>query len=340
MDHQNNEKSTQKFGFGCFLYERRLIFGVNIQNNFRDRFYMSLRLRKKNIFDFLMMLVGCAFYGASTSIFLAPNVIVAGGASGLGVLINSLFDKISVGAVIIAVNVPILLFSIKAFGWRFVVKSLITILAVGGVTDLWALMPNFDTDPLLATLYGGVCQGIGIGLFVRSNYSSGGTELLARLIVRKIEAVKIPVCLAVLDGLIVIGGAIATKSPTNMMYALIVIFVSTKISDIVIVGLEKSKLCIIVSDKGREISDMLLKSSPRGITMWDGKGMYTEANHDVLLTCVKNRQLASLKDIVKSVDPSAFIMIQDSVEVRGKGFTSLTDDGEVAQSREPQEPRE
>ena len=294
---------------------------------------MSLRIQKKDFLGFFMMLLACAAYGAGTSLFLAPNVIIAGGVSGLCVTVHTLYEKIPVGILSIAINIPILICSIKGFGWKFMLKSLVTIVLLGVITDLFAMIKPVTDDALLATLYGGICQGIGIGLFVRYKYSSGGTELLGRLIVLKIRTIKIPVCLAILDGIVVIGGAIATRTPNNMLYALIAIFCNTKISDLVITGLEKSKLCIIVSDKGKEISEMLLKSSPRGITMWDGKGMYTQSDHDVLLTCVKRRQLAQLKDIVKSVDPLAFIMVQDSVEVRGKGFTSLyDDDGKAAKN--------
>jgi uncharacterized membrane-anchored protein YitT (DUF2179 family) len=173
----------------------------------------------------------------------------------------------------------------------------------------------------LASVYGGLCQGIGIGLFVRYEFSSGGTELLGRMVSRWTKVLNIPVSVGILDGIIVLLGAI--ENPSNMLYALIVIVVSTKISEVMLVGLEKSKLCIIITDKGEEISDVLLKNSPRGVTMLDGKGMYTKAEHNVVLTCVKNRQLTQLKQIVKSVDEHAFIIINDSVEVRGKGFQSL-----------------
>ncbi|MBQ7913008.1 MAG: YitT family protein [Clostridia bacterium] len=164
-----------------------------------------------------------------------------------------------------------------------------------------------------------------IGLFVRYQFSSGGTELLGRLISRWIKRLNIPVCVGVLDGIIVVAGAIVTKTPSNMLYALIVIFVSTKVSEIILVGLEKSKLCIIISDKGEEIAGELLEKSPRGITMWEGQGMYTHKEHNVLLTCVKNHQLTQLKQIVNSVDENAFIIINESIEVRGQGFKALND---------------
>lgn len=110
-----------------------------------------------------------------------------------------------------------------------------------------------------------------------------------------------------------------------MLYALIVVFVSTKASEIILVGLEKSKLCIIISDKGEEIAKTLLEKSPRGVTMLDGEGMYMHKQHNVLLTCVKNAQLTQLKQIVKEIDEHAFIIINDSVEVREQGFKDLNE---------------
>lgn len=269
------------------------------------------------------MLVASIAYALSTDLFLAPNSIVAGGVSGLSVLLHLLNENIQIGMISIAINVPILVLGIKFMGWRFILKCLLTIVTLGLVTDLLAFLPAMTEDSVLAALYGGICQGIGIGLFVRYDFSSGGTELLGRLISKWTKFLKIPICVGILDGIIVVLGAIFTRNPDNMLYALIVIFVSTKVSEIILMGLEKSKLCIIITDKGEELSEMLLHNSPRGVTMLDGKGMYTKENHNVLLTCVKNRQLMQLKQMVKSVDENAFIIINESVEVRGKGFQAL-----------------
>ena len=272
---------------------------------------------------YLFMVVACIAYALSTDLFLAPNAIVAGGVSGLSVLIHLLNEKIPVGDILIAINIPILILGIRFCGWKFIFKCLLTIVCLGIVTDLLSFLPRMTDNPILASLYGGICQGIGIGLFIRCEFSSGGTELLGRLISSWTKVIKTPVCVGILDGIIVILGAVFTKNPDNMLNALIVIFVSTKVSEIMIMGLEKSKLCIIISDKGKEISDVLLKNSPRGVTMLEGEGMYTKKEHNVLLTCVKNRQLTQLKQLVRSVDETAFIIINESVEVRGKGFQRL-----------------
>ena len=282
---------------------------------------------------YAFMLVACVAYGISTAIFLAPNSVVGGGLSGLAVLLNLLTKKLSIGMLIIMLNVPVLLLGIKFQGWKFIFRCLLTILCLGVITDLLErFISPITEDPLLASLYGGVCQGIGIGLFVRYEFSSGGTELLGRIISRFLKFLKIPVAVGILDGIIVILGAIFTKNPDNMLYALIVIFVSTKVSEIILIGLEKSKLCFIITDKGEELSKTLLENSPRGVTMLEGEGMYTHKEHNVLMTCVKNRQLPQLRELVKKVDENAFIIINDSVEVRGKGFQSLREGEENNQT--------
>ena len=280
---------------------------------------------KKEIKGYFFMILGCIAYGTSTSLFLAKNEIVAGGVTGLAVLFNYLNNKITIGLISIVINLPILICGIKFQGWKFIIRCLITVASLGLITDLlgYIFTKPITEDGVLASLYGGICQGIGIGLFVRYQFSSGGTELLGRIIARFVRGLSIPVCVGILDGIIVVVGSIVTKNPTNMLHALIVVFLSTKISEIVLVGFEKSKLCIIITDKGEEISKILLENSPRGVTMWDGKGMYTHKEHNVVFTCVKNHQLSQLKELVRSVDPNAFIIINESAEVRGQGFKSL-----------------
>jgi uncharacterized membrane-anchored protein YitT (DUF2179 family) len=248
----------------------------------------------QEINGYVAMLIGCVAYGASTSLFLGRNEIIAGGVSGLSVLINYLVSSWTVGTLFLCINLPILILGIKYQGWKFILRCLLTVATLSVVTDLLAKFPLMTEDRVLASLYGGICQGIGIGLFVRYQFSSGGTELLGRIMARFVKGLNIPVCVGILDGAIVVVGSIITKNPQNMLHALIVIFLSTKVSELVLVGFEKSKLCIIISDKGEEISKASIENSPRGVTMLEGQGMYTHKDHNVLLTCVKNYQLSQL----------------------------------------------
>ena len=268
-----------------------------------------------------MMVLGCLAYALGVNLFIKPCEIVAGGVSGLATLVYVLTKgQTPIGLLIILLNIPIFLLGLKYSGKEFILKALLTVAVLGGVTDLFAFLPAMTDDPLMAALYGGICQGVGIGLFVRFEFSSGGTELLGRVISKWVKVLNIPVCVGICDALIVLSGAFFVGA-SNVLYALIVVFVSTKLCEMILVGLEKSKLCIIISKKGREISQTLLQQSPRGVTLLDGQGMYTQEQRDVLLTCVKNRQLSQLRAIVRSIDENAFVIINDSVEVRGKGFS-------------------
>ena len=268
------------------------------------------------------MLIGCIFYALSIVLFLEPCGIVAGGVSGLATLLHLLNEKIPIGLISIAINIPIFLLGLKYTGWKFILRCFLTVVSLGLCTDLLAFLPQMTDNALLASLYGGVFQGVGIGLFIRYEFSSGGTELLGRIISKWVKVLGIPVCVGLCDAIIVVTGAVVLVSADNILYALIVVFVSTKVSELILMGLEKSKLCIIISSKGREIAQTLIEKSPRGVTMLNGEGMYCHQERDVLVTCVKNRQLTQLRQIVHSVDESAFVIINDSVEVRGKGFTS------------------
>lgn len=274
---------------------------------------------------YLFMVIGCIAFALGTSMFLAPCSIVAGGVTGLSVMIHYLDARFPIGVMSIVLNVPILLLGYKYNGGRFMLRALVTIVVLGVITDILANVELITTDPILCSLYGGILQGAGIGLFLRFQFSGGGTEILGRVLARHVKGLSISLGIGIIDAVIVLVGAIIT-GPLNMLYAFIVIFLTTKISEVVLVGLEKSKLCIIITDKGEDVSSALIERSPRGITGLDGKGMYTHASHNVLLTCVKNNQLTDLKRTVNAVDDKAFIIINESVEVRGLGFKALNEE--------------
>ena len=178
-------------------------------------------------------------------------------------------------------------------------------------------------NKILAAAYGGILQGVGIGLFIKYETSSGGTELLGRITNHVIPFGSIATHVALFDALVVIVGAIALTNLENILYALILIFVSAKVSDLLVLGLNKAKLCYIITTKAEEISEFLISHSPRGVTLINGEGMYSKQPKGVLLTCVKNGQIASLKLSIKQLDENAFVIVTDANEVYGKGFKHI-----------------
>lgn len=282
----------------------------------------------KELKRYLFMIVGCLCYAASLGVFLIPNEIVGGGVSGAASLIQ-IITGLPAGIFIVLINVPILIFGFRLMGWKFIIRCFITTATLGLCTELWTFLAEQTTlnqltrNPLLAALYGGLLQGIGIGLFIKYETSSGGTELLGRITHHVIPFGSIATHVALFDGVVVIVGAFALENSENILHALILIFVSAKVSDLIVMGLTKSKMCYIITTKAQEISEYLISHSPRGVTLINGEGMYSKQPRGVLLTCIKNHQIESLKNMVKQLDQNAFLIVCDANEVYGKGFNRI-----------------
>ena len=274
---------------------------------------------------YIFMVLGCFSYSLSLRSFLIPNGIVGGGVSGAASLIEML-SGLPAGLFIILINLPILFFGFKLMGFRFILNCFITTATLGGTTELLTIFGDklvFCDDKILAGLYGGILQGIGIGLFIKYEMSSGGTELLGRITHNVLPFGSIATHVAIFDGLVVVLGAVLLANPENVLYALILIFVSAKLSDMVVYGFTKSKMCYIITEKAEEIAEFLISHSPRGVTMVQGEGMYSKRDKGVLLTCVKNNQVVALKNSIKMLDEDAFVIVSYANEVYGKGFKNI-----------------
>ena len=287
-------------------------------------------MTKKKFFKesqrYVFMVLGCIFYALSLRMFLIPNDIVGGGVSGAASLIEiKTKGKIPAGLSIFILNAPIVLLGLKLMGWKFILNCLITYTTLSGITELLTLFGDISitNDRILASLYGGILQGLGIGLFIKFQMSSGGTELLGRITNHYVPVGSIATHVAIFDAIVVILGAILLLRVENILYALILIFASTKVSDLIVMGFTKSKLCYIISDKAKEISEFLISHSPRGITLLHGEGMYSHTEKNVLLTCVKFNQVVALKKWIKELDENAFVIVTDANEVYGKGFANI-----------------
>lgn len=277
---------------------------------------------KNQVKSFIFMTIGCFFYAMGVDLFIVPNSLVFGGITGLGTLLN-IITGIGVGTFSILLNIPILIAALKTQGWRFVLKCFVTNFVLGIIINLFDFLPALTETPLLATIYGGILQGIGIGIFYRYKYSSGGTELLARILLIKMKWLKPGQMIALLDGIIVITGSFILKNPQNTLYALIAIYLTSKISDKIITGLDHSKLIYIITTKPESVSNTLFASSSRGITGITAKGMYKNSDQTILMTVIKHVQFPQLKEIVQKVDPNAFLIVGDATEVLGEGFKSI-----------------
>ena len=278
---------------------------------------------KKEVTRYIYMLISSFLYAISLSLFFVPAKIVAGGVSGLSIIMNYLFPLITVGTFNIMFNLPILLGGLKSEGWKFILRCLLTVTCISVFTDLTAYLPPITDDRLLCALYGGAIQGIAIGLFCKYSVSSGGTELLGRMIFRKIKIMPMVYFIYIVDAFIIILSAIVYKSPENLLYAMIVIIISAYLSDRIVVGFQTAKMVYIITDKADIIGDFLVKNSPRGVSNFTGQGVYSKKTKNMLITVIKRNQLIKLKEWVSALDENAFVIVSDTTEVLGNGFKGI-----------------
>jgi len=280
---------------------------------------MSKTLRtelKNNLFVILGLTVAAAAY----RMYLIPNQVVAGGFTGVGQLLNHL-TGIGVGTVNILLNVPLFLVSMKSMGVRFGIRSLIAMVLLSLLIDHLPL-PSATDDMLLAAVYGGAISGIGFGLVLRGNATTGGTDMLASLLHRVVPVLRVSYAIFFFDGLVIIASAFAFE-PQAAMYGLISTFLCNVLIDLVLEGPNSAHSFFIISDKSEEIADKILKEMDRGVTALDAMGMYSHNRKQVLLCVVGRFETLRLRRIIFEADPHAFVIANKANEVLGEGFKPM-----------------
>ena len=276
----------------------------------------TLRSELKNT---LLIVTGLLVAAVAYRMYLIPNQVVAGGFTGVGQLLNHLLG-ISVGTVNILLNAPLFLVSMKSMGLKFGIRSLIAMFALSLLIDHIPLPPATD-DMLLASVYGGAISGIGFGLVLRGNATTGGTDMLSSLMHRFIPVLRVSYGIFLFDGLVIIASAFAFE-PQAAMYGLISTFLCNVMVDLVLEGPDSAQSYFIISDKSTEIAEKVLKELDRGVTALDAMGMYSHTEKKVLLCVVNRFESMRLRRIIFSVDPRAFVISNKAHEVLGEGFKS------------------
>ena len=274
-------------------------------------------LRNAEIKNALYIISGLFFANLAFIVFLIPNNIAAGGFTGIGQLVNSA-TGFPVGMVSLMLNVPLFLISMKNLGLRFGLRSLVTTIAFSLLLDIIQVDALFQ-DSLLAAVYGGLFSGLGFGLILRGNATTGGTDMLAALINRLCPRIRVSWGIFIVDGLVIIASAFVFDM-ISAMYALICVFLCNLVVDFVLEGPNASHSFFIISDKSDEIAQRILTELDRGVTGIDATGMYSGQHKKMLLCVVSRLETTRLRRIVFSVDPRAFLISNKSNETFGEGF--------------------
>lgn len=276
-------------------------------------------MKWKVILEYLSILIGVLLTAVGLDMFLIPNKIAAGGVSGIATVVFYV-TRFPVGVSMLIINIPLFIFGIKRFGMGFGIRSLLGTVTLSVLVDLLApYLPVPTKDPLLASIYGGIVVGIGIGLVFRNKGTTGGTDLAAA-IVNYYMKLSVGITLFMIDAAVIVAAGIVFQSAELALYALLTVFLTARVIDIVQEGFGYAKAALIISDNPGEIAQAILHKMDRGVTALKGHGMYTGADREVLLSVVTRSEIAALKDIVHQIDPQAFVILTDVHEVLGEGF--------------------
>lgn len=270
--------------------------------------------------DILKTVVGTAVFALGFSLFLEPNGLNVGGISGLAMLLVELLGVGTIGVLSVIINLPLFIIAGMRVGRKFFWGSLLGMALLSAFIDLFAMLPAPATEPLLGALYGGVLCGIGGGLVFTSGHSTGGSDIVVRLMKKKWQHIPLGFFTTAFDLTIAALTAIAHQNLSHALYCGVTIFVTGRVLDAVVYSFDYTKVALIVTTKHTEIAHRLGVELHRGATFLNGEGSYSHNPTKVVLTAVKKHQIADMKAIVTDEDPNAFIIVQEAHQVLGDGF--------------------
>lgn len=265
--------------------------------------------------------LGAVIYALAFDWFVAPNQIAMGGVTGLAQIVNALVPVLPVGVLSILVNVPLFLAGWRLLGGRLLVSSLYAMAVSSLAIDVIAWMHTFPPmDPILATLYGGAGMGVGLGLVFSQGATTGGTDIIGKLLKLKFPWLPIGKLVMIPDMVVVVILAAVVFGTVNAaLYGLIQMYLLSKVMDMILYGWDTSRVAYIITDRWEETVQGLLDMN-RGVTLLQGKGAYTGAEKQVLLVAFRQREIVPIKRMLREIDPKAFFIVCDAHEILGEGF--------------------
>lgn len=274
---------------------------------------------RKFMLDMFYLVLGCLLMAIGTSLFLLPNQLSSGGFTGIATIIYYLFH-FPLGTVMFVLNVPFLLWAFFKIGKELLVKSLIGTTVLAAFIDIFDQFPALTNDPFLACIYGGFCIGIGLALVLKSNSSTGGTDLISYVAKAYKPYVQTSSLIVIIDIVIITLNVFFFRQVEIGLYSAISIYIVGKMIDIIFEGVNFTKMMFIISNQYKEIASEVGKQLERGSTAIYAKGMYTKEKRMMLLCVGSRNEIAKIKQIATKIDPKAFIIISNARETWGKGF--------------------
>ena len=278
------------------------------------------------VLNILKTAIGCALFAVGFDLFLLPGGMNAGGLSGLAMVFVHLTDFGSVGILTALLNIPLFIVAGMKIGKKFFIGSLLGMAFSSVFIDLLALLPVPDVEPLIGAVYGGVICGAGLGFVFAAGVSTGGSDIIVRLLKLRYRHVPIGVISMSFDACVAVLTGIVFRDVNSALYTGIAIYISGKIIDLVVYSFDYSTVALIITGQYEKVAQEISDRLERGATYLHGQGSYSRKEIKVVLTAVKKQQVAELKELVVEIDPDAFIIVQEAHQVLGDGFNRYSKD--------------
>ncbi len=285
---------------------------------------------KNFIIDYAIIVLGCLIYAISVALFSSPNNIAPGGVMGISILINHLLPVLPVGMLSLVLNVPLFVWGGVEIGWKYLSRSLSATVISSLMIDAFeidfisSVVKPYTGNPLLVCIFGGILCGTGMSLIFNRGGSTGGTDIVSRIMHKKKPHISLGKFMVLCDAFVVAASVFVYGNIENALYAIVFIFASSKIVDIIVYGFARNngKLLFVVTSHYDEVTELILKDIDRGVTLLDAQGGYNKDNKKVILCAVRPNQVHQTTVLVHSVDPNAFVIVTTAGTISGEGFES------------------
>ena len=282
------------------------------------------------ILDYLIIILGCFVYAISVALFSSPNDIAPGGVVGISILINHLLPMIPIGVLSLVLNIPLFIWGGIEIGWKYLSRSLSATVISSLMIDAFELefvknlVKPYTGNPILVCIFGGILCGAGMSLIFNRGGSTGGTDIVSRIMHKRKPHVSLGKFMLVCDAVVVAAAVAIYGNIENALYAIVFIFASSKIVDVIVYGFARNngKLLFIVTAHYDEVTELILKEIDRGVTLLNAQGGYNKDDKKVILCAVRPNQVHQTTVLVHSIDPSAFVIVTTAGTISGEGFES------------------
>lgn len=284
--------------------------------------YEQKKSTRRRVTDYLAITAGAILYAASVSLFLDPNALAPGGVTGIAIILNHI-TGLDTGTWLLMINLPILALGTWKFGWRFILSTMYCTALTSVFVNLLAPLGAVTVDPVLAALAGGSLMAVGLGLVLKSGATTGGTDIIIKLLHLKYPHLRTGSLFLITDAVIVAASAFVFQNIDVALYAGVVVFINSVLLDLVLYGRDGAKMIFIISDRHEAITKRILEEMDVGATYISGSGAYSGKAKNVIL-CVMKKQLSpKAEEIVREEDPGAFMIVTSATEIFGEGYKSI-----------------